>query len=54
MRVAVPDEVTRVWLQQEYSGEIWTAIRDLGLPFTQIIYVTFLVSALRSYAGFAP
>ena len=38
MRIAVPDEVTRVWLQQEYPGEIWTAIRDLGLPFTQIIY----------------
>ncbi len=45
MRVAVPDEVTRVWLQQEYSGEIWTAIRDLGLPYTQIIYE--LESALR-------
>ncbi len=38
MRVSVPDEVTRVWLQQEYSGEIWTAIRDLALPYTQIIY----------------
>jgi chromosomal replication initiator protein len=38
MRVTVPDESTRVWLQQEYSGEIWTAIRDLGLPYTQVIY----------------
>jgi chromosomal replication initiator protein len=38
LRIAVPDDVTRVWLQQEYPGEIWTAIRDLGLPCSQIIY----------------
>ena len=38
LRVAVPDESTRVWLQQEYSGEIWTSVRELGLPYTQIIY----------------
>jgi len=38
MRVSVPDEVTRVWLQQEYAGEIWTAVRELGFPVTQIVY----------------
>ncbi len=38
MRVTVPDEVTRQWLQQEYAAEIWTAVRDLSLPFGQISY----------------
>src|SRR5579871_1111182 len=38
MRVTVPDEVTRQWLQQEYAAEIWTAVHDLGLAIGQIIY----------------
>jgi len=38
LHVTVPDEATRVWLQQEYSGEIWTAIRELGMPYSQVIY----------------
>ena len=25
-------------MQQEYAGEVWTAIRELDLPFRQIIY----------------
>ena len=36
--VGVPDEVTKEWMQQEYAGEVWTAIRELDLPFRQIIY----------------
>jgi chromosomal replication initiator protein len=36
--VGVPDEVTKEWMQQEYAGEVWTAVRELDLPFRQIIY----------------
>ncbi|MGI8743458.1 MAG: chromosomal replication initiator protein DnaA [Bryobacteraceae bacterium] len=38
--VTVPDEITREWLQQEYAGEIWSAIRDIGLPVSQVVYET--------------
>jgi chromosomal replication initiator protein len=36
--VAVPDEVTKEWMQQEYAGEVWTVIRELDLPFRQVVY----------------
>lgn len=36
--VAVPDDMTRQWMQQEYAGEVWTSIRDLDLPFTEVLY----------------
>src|SRR5438105_4852219 len=36
--VTVPDEITKEWLQQEYAGEIWSAIRDIGLPVSQVVY----------------
>jgi chromosomal replication initiator protein len=36
--VGVPDEVTKEWMQQEYAGDVWTAVRELDLPFRQIIY----------------
>ena len=32
LSVSVPDEVTKEWMQQEYAGEVWTAIRELDLP----------------------
>ncbi len=38
LRVAVPDTATRDWIQQEYSGEIWSAVRDLGLSLREIVY----------------
>ena len=38
LRVAVPDEVTRQWMQQEYAGEIWSAIHELGLSYPQVSY----------------
>ena len=38
LSVSVPDDITRQWLQQEYAGEVWTAIRDLDLPLTQVLY----------------
>ena len=36
--VAVPDDMTRQWMQQEYAGEVWSSIRDLDLPFSQVLY----------------
>jgi len=38
LRVSVPDEVTRQWMQQEYAGEVWTAIHELGLSYPQVVY----------------
>ena len=36
--IAVPDEVTKEWMQQEYAGEVWSVIRELNLPFRQVVY----------------
>jgi chromosomal replication initiator protein len=36
--VGVPDAVTRDWILQEYSAEIWSTIRDLNLSFQEIAY----------------
>ena len=38
LRIAVPDEDTREWMQQEYAGDVWSAIRELNLPITQVYY----------------
>src|SRR5580698_6993795 len=38
LRVAVPDTATRDWIQQEYSAEIWSAVRDLNLSLREIVY----------------
>jgi chromosomal replication initiator protein len=36
--IAVPDEATKQWMQQEYAGEVWAAIRELNLPYRQVVY----------------
>src|SRR5947209_3525375 len=36
--VSVPDDITKEWLQQEYAGEVWSAIRDIGLAVTHVVY----------------
>jgi chromosomal replication initiator protein len=38
LRVAVPDEVTKIWLEREYAPQVQTAIRDLRLPVSEIRY----------------
>jgi chromosomal replication initiator protein len=38
LHVAVPDEVTKEWMQQEYAGDVWTVIRELDLPLRQVVY----------------
>src|SRR5579863_1945568 len=36
--VGVPDVVTKDWIQQEYNGEIWSAIRDRNFGIRQIVF----------------
>ena len=36
--VAVPDRVTKDWIEQEYSAEIASAIRELKLNVVQVLY----------------
>jgi chromosomal replication initiator protein len=36
--VSVPDTHTRDWIQQEYSAEIWSAVREMNLSLREIVY----------------
>ncbi len=36
--VSVPDTATRDWIQQEYSADIWLAIRELNLSLREIVF----------------
>jgi len=36
--VAVPDTQTRDWIQQEYSADIWSAVREMNLSLREIVY----------------
>jgi chromosomal replication initiator protein len=38
LRVEVPDELTREWLQTEYTGHVQGIIKESGLPVTQVVY----------------
>ena len=40
LRVAVPDDVTKDWLEQEYAADIVSAIRTLSLPVQSVVYET--------------
>lgn len=45
LRVAVPDEVTKIWLESEYAPKVATAIRDLQLSIAEIRYELAPLSA---------
>ncbi len=47
LRVTVPDQVTKEWMEQEYSVEIRDAIQELNLEIDRVVYVP-------KVAGFAP
>jgi chromosomal replication initiator protein len=47
LRVTVPDQVTKEWMEQEYSVEIRDAIHELNLSVDRVLYVP-------AVAGFAP
>lgn len=38
LRVTVPDEQTRAWLEREYADEIHSAVRSLGMGLTSVLY----------------
>jgi chromosomal replication initiator protein len=51
LRVEVPDELTREWMQTEYSGHVQAIIRDGGLPVTEVIYEVGSPSGADTPAG---
>jgi chromosomal replication initiator protein len=38
LRVVVPNEVTRQWMEEEYSQEVLSAIRHLSLPLEKVVF----------------
>src|ERR1035437_5398988 len=38
LRVLVPDEVTRHWLERGYAGQIQSCIKNLNLPIMNVHY----------------
>src|SRR5712672_2591200 len=40
LRVSVPDQVTKQWMEQEYAEDIRQTISELNLPVEQVIYTT--------------
>jgi chromosomal replication initiator protein len=40
LRVLVPDQVTKDFLEQEYGEDVRNTIRELNLPVQQIVYLT--------------
>jgi len=39
LRVTVPDQVTKDWMEQEYAEEIRNSIHDLNLAIDRIVYI---------------
>ncbi|HEV1287009.1 MAG TPA: chromosomal replication initiator protein DnaA [Bryobacteraceae bacterium] len=39
LRVTVPDQVTKDWMEQEYAEEIRNSIRELNLDVDRIVYI---------------
>lgn len=55
LRVLVPDEATRVWLEREYAPKIQTAIHNLNLPVHEVHYeLARSDSAARPFNESAP
>ncbi len=36
--VSVPDTQTRDWIQQEYSADMWSAVREMNVPVKEILF----------------
>ncbi len=36
--VAVPNETTKQWLEQEYADRVYAAIRELKVPYPRVVY----------------
>src|SRR5271156_837250 len=39
LRVSVPDQVTKDWMEQEYAEEIRNSIRELNLGIDHVVYI---------------
>jgi chromosomal replication initiator protein len=39
LRVIVPDQVTKEWMEQEYAEDIRISVRELNLPVESVVYV---------------
>jgi chromosomal replication initiator protein len=39
LRVIVPDQVTKDWMEHEYAAEVTTVIAELSLPVERVVYV---------------
>jgi chromosomal replication initiator protein len=45
LKVSVPDQVTKEWMEHEYAEDVRNAIRELGLPIHSIVYLQSSPSA---------
>src|SRR3974377_1365770 len=48
LRVRVPDDVTRQWLEQEFAEQIHSAVQHLGLSVRHILYNVGIGPSSRS------
>lgn len=38
LRISVPDQITKDWMEQEYAGDVRLVLHELGLAVDQVIY----------------
>ncbi len=48
LRVMVPDQVTKTWMEQEYAEDIRDVIRELNLPVERVVYTTQSTGVMTS------
>jgi len=51
LRVNVPDQVTKTWMEQEYAEDIRETIRELNLPVERVVYTTQPAGVTTSVTG---
>ncbi len=52
LRIRVPDETTKAWIQQEYTAQIRRALDELEIPVQRLEYSVGLAAAASSGASF--
>jgi len=51
LRVTVPDQVTKTWMEQEHAEDIRETIRELNLPVERVVYTTQPASVMTGVIG---
>jgi len=51
LRVNVPDQVTKTWMEQEYAEDIRETIRELNLPVERVVYTAQPSGVATSVTG---